>query len=177
MYSIRNVVLTAFFIAAGILLPLLFNGMGGLGRVFLPMQVPVLLAGYLLGPITGLAVGVLTPLLSTLLTGKPPLMPILPIVTVELAIYGVGAGLFYRRLHWGVWRTYLLTFALGRLATAGVVAVLATWFEVRLAPLTYLVTSIGVGLPGIALQCGLLPVLVRRLERLPLCQRQKQKCA
>ena len=65
-----------------------------MGEVFLPMHLPVLLAGFCLGPLFGGAVGILTPLASCLVTGMAmPAPAILPFMVVELAVYGAAAGL------------------------------------------------------------------------------------
>ena len=71
----RQLTVSGFFIALGLILPMLFHLAGGMGVVFLPMHLPVLLAGFFLGPRFGLLVGIITPLLSSLLTGMPPLLP------------------------------------------------------------------------------------------------------
>ena len=47
-------------VAAGIILPMMFHAVG-MGKVFLPMHIPVLLAGFMVGPIIGGLVGFLTP--------------------------------------------------------------------------------------------------------------------
>lgn len=41
----RNIVLSALFIALGIIIPILFHAVG-MGSVFLPMHIPVILAGF-----------------------------------------------------------------------------------------------------------------------------------
>ena len=55
------------FVAIAIVLPIFFH-MTGLGSTFLPMHIPVLIAGFIVGPVYGLAVGVVSPLLSGLIT-------------------------------------------------------------------------------------------------------------
>lgn len=44
----KNLVMSALFVALGILIPMIFHSMG-LGKAFLPMHIPVLLAGFILG--------------------------------------------------------------------------------------------------------------------------------
>ena len=88
--------LTMALVAAGIILPMMFHAVG-MGKVFLPMHIPVLLAGFIVGPVIGGLVGFLTPLLSAVLTGMPPLMPpIAQTMMIELAVYGAATGLVYR---------------------------------------------------------------------------------
>lgn len=79
---------SALLIAAGLILSLLLHTLGAADSIFLPMHILVLLAGFCLGPYCGLTVGLLTPALSSLLTGMPPLLPVLPLMLAELGVYG-----------------------------------------------------------------------------------------
>ena len=90
--QVKQMVLTALFIAIGVVLPQAFHAIPNAGSVMLPMHIPVLLAGLVCGPVFGLACGVLTPTLSSLITGMPP-MAYLPSMLCELAIYGLVSGL------------------------------------------------------------------------------------
>ena len=80
-------------------MPQLFHVMGavsglgtGLGETFLPMHLPILLVGLLAGPYAGLIAGALGPLASFALSGMPGVV-MLPFMMIELAIYGLSAGL------------------------------------------------------------------------------------
>lgn len=85
------------FLALGILFPLLFHLLPARsGEIFLPMHIPVILAGMVLGPALGAAVGALTPLLNTLVGSMPPPAR-LPFMMVELGVYALAAGLCYRK--------------------------------------------------------------------------------
>mgnify|MGYP000878502134 CR=1 FL=1 len=57
----RKVVLSGLFIAFGVLLPMIFHQFNMGGPAFLPMHIPVLIAGLFLGPTAGLLVGLVTP--------------------------------------------------------------------------------------------------------------------
>lgn len=87
---------TALLIALGVVLPIAFHFAGAMGSVFLPMHIPVLIAGLLLGGKAGLTVGVIAPALSSFFTGMPPVISILPLMIIELALYGVVSGYLYR---------------------------------------------------------------------------------
>ena len=60
----RNIVITGFCIALGLVLPMAFHAIPNAGSVMLPMHIPVLLCGLVTGPVTG-RVGVSSGLLST----------------------------------------------------------------------------------------------------------------
>ena len=133
-----------------------------MGAVFLPMHIPVLMAGLLLGPAVGGAVGVMTPLVSCLLTGMPPLFPTLPVMVVELAAYGTVCG--WLRPKAGQWLSLFAALVLGRLAAGGMIWLMAQWVQLPWPPQVYMALSLGKGVPGIALQIVLIPWLVKRLE-------------
>ena len=93
--EIHRLTYAAMFLALGILLPMAFHSIPNSGRIFLPMHIPALLAGFLLGPFYGLFVGAMSPLLSTFLTGMPALGS-MPGMVLEVGSYGLLSGFFYR---------------------------------------------------------------------------------
>lgn len=100
-YSQKTAV-SALLVALGVIIPYLTgHGIGVPGTVFLPMHPVAFLAGFLAGPFFGVAVGLLTPLASSLLTQMPPAFPMLPIMMGELATYGLISGLMTRLLFAG----------------------------------------------------------------------------
>lgn len=132
--------------------------MGINGKVFLPMHIPVLLAGFVLGARYGLFVGVLAPIINFLVSGMPP-VPYLYAMIFELAAYGLLAGWLSGRLNLLV--SLLLAMLGGR-----VIFGLAGWFILQKAPFLLIKGSIMTGLVGIAIQLVLVPVLVKALERI-----------
>lgn len=94
----KKMVLSALFLALGLLLPLLAGHMPQLGRALLPMHIPVLLCGFVCGWPWGLLVGLLTPLLNSVAFGMPPLFPTALSMAFELAAYGFFTGLLYKLL-------------------------------------------------------------------------------
>ena len=83
-------------IAIGIILPMVVHMSGINGAIFLPMHIPVLISGLILGSSLGLIVGIISPTLNHIITGMPPI-PILWIMLVELAVYGLVSGYLYRK--------------------------------------------------------------------------------
>ncbi|MHB8107101.1 MAG: ECF transporter S component [Candidatus Cryosericum sp.] len=167
-FPVRTLTTTGLLLALGLLLPLVFHSLFGAagGQMFLPLHYAVLLGGLLMGPVAGAFLGIVTPLLSTLLTGMPP-VAILPPMVIELVIYGLVAGLAHR--HWKLaplW-SLLLAMAGGRIALGLAVALLGPSIGLTAEPATYVWTSIVSGLPGIAVQVVVIPLLLvrGRLER------------
>lgn len=88
------------FIATTILLPIAAHMLGWPVFIALPMFWGVMLSGVVFGWKAGLLVGALSPGLNFLLTGMP-IAPLVPIMTVELAIYGALPSLLRDRLFRG----------------------------------------------------------------------------
>ncbi len=91
----RKLVLSALFIAIGLLLPFLTGQIREIGNKLLPMHIPVLLCGLVCGWQYGGAVGFIVPLLRSLLFGMPLLYPNAIAMAFELCAYGLIAGIVY----------------------------------------------------------------------------------
>ena len=92
----RQRVLAGLMGALAIALPQVFH-LVGLGSTFLPMHIPVLLAGFVVRPGLAATVGLLAPVVSMLVTGMPP-APMVPLLVAELAALGAAASLLHERL-------------------------------------------------------------------------------
>lgn len=98
MTNVKKSIYTAMCIALCYVLPLLFHWIPNAGSVFLPMHLPVFICGFICGWPYGLLCGVVGPVLSSILTGMPPII-ILPVMMIELATYGVVSGTMIRFIH------------------------------------------------------------------------------
>ncbi|HHX28438.1 MAG: ECF transporter S component [Bacillota bacterium] len=157
--------LTGLFTAMGIVLPMGFHAVG-MGRTFLPMHIPVLLAGIYVGWRSGLAVGVATPALSGLLTGMPPFVPPTAFaMMVELPVYGVLVALFYRRMRLHpAWAVTLAALA-GRVVYGLIgYSVFPLMGLPGVSPLYPVTAGLAASIPGVLLQIVLVPVIVIRLK-------------
>lgn len=156
--------------AASVALPQVFHLIGVLsatgaaaGTVFLPMHIPVLLAGLLAGPWVGLIAGLLSPILSFAISGMP-VLALLPAMTVELAVYGLVAGLMSKtKLPVAVQLTAAMIG--GRLARALAVLVSVNLIGGEGSVIGVWDATVA-GLPGIALQLVIIPLLIYRLKGL-----------
>lgn len=98
MKNTKKLVLSALFMALGIILPFFTGQIPQVGSMLLPMHIPVLLCGFICGWQFGLAVGAITPLLRSALFGMPPMMPTATAMAFELAVYGLMTGILYNKL-------------------------------------------------------------------------------
>ena len=162
----NKLVLTSLFIACGLLLPIAFHSFGMGGRTFLPMHLPVFMGGMLLGWLPGLIIGALTPVLSCFLTGMPPLIPSLPMMFVELALFGLVSGYLYHDKRKNIYFALLSAMVIGRLGAAFVLMLFSDILGIKLHPLTYVAATFMTGLAGVVFQIVFIPILVKRLENI-----------
>ena len=166
MSNVKKMVFTAVCAALCVVLPMAFHTVQNAGQIFLPMHIPVLLCGLICGWPYGLVCGLLGPVLSSAITSMPP-APVLPSMTVELAVYGLITGLMMKYVRTGK-ATADLYISLGTAMVAGrVVAGLAksVIFAPGTAPFAWVTTSLVAGIPGIVIQLVLIPLLVLALTK------------
>lgn len=166
--SIRRLTLSAMLAAVGLLLPFVTAQLRPLGNMLCPMHFPVFVCGMFCGPLWGLAVGAIVPLLRSALFGMPPLMPGAAAMAFELAAYGLFSGLLRARLPKTTPMLYVtlgVSMVLGRIVWGcaslffyGFAAQSFTWQ-------IFLTNGFLNAIPGIALQLLLIPPVVRALER------------
>ena len=112
--SAQFISLTGLLLATGVIFPFIFHQFGIAGRIFLPMHIPVFMAGLILGPWSGLLVGALSPGLSAMMTGMPPAALAIP-MTPELAAYGLVSGLLFRGTRTSLYISLLGAMIVGRI--------------------------------------------------------------
>ncbi len=168
--NVRKMVTTALLMAVGVVLPVSLHMVPSAGSVLLPMHIPVLLCGLLCGPLWGLACGLLTPVLSCLFTGMPPLA-YLPGMVCELAVYGLAGGLLMRYVNThsrvaDIYISLLGAMLAGRVVFGVLNAVIFVAGAYSLQ--VWVVAAFVTALPGIVIQLVLLPAIVLALQKAKL---------
>lgn len=134
------------------------------GMKWLPMYLPVLIGGCVLGWKWGLGVGVLSPLFSFAVTsyaGEPmPAAARLPFMIAELAVFAAVSGAFSKKItenRWIAFPAVLLAQVAGRAAFL----LLAAVFQ-SVAPFTVpaVWSQIQAGLLGLVVQAVIVPLIV-----------------
>ena len=163
----KNLVLSALFVALGIVLPSVTMQIPEIGNMLLPMHIPVILCGFICGGPYGFLVGLILPLLRSTLVGMPVMMPGAVAMAPELATYGLVSGFLYQKLktqRFGIYITLVTAMITGRIvwgiASTLVFSLLGNMFTWKLYVMNGFVNAI----PGIVLQLILIPVLVKRLR-------------
>lgn len=138
------------------------SGMGtSLGEILLPMHLPIILMGLLVGPYAAGTAGLLSPLVSFALTGMPTSV-MLPFMMIELCVYGICAGLL-RNVKLPVIAKVLIAQITGRAIRAAAIYIGFYAFNTAVQPAVIL-TSITAGLFGIILQLVIIPLAAYRLK-------------
>lgn len=161
LISAENV-LAAVFLILALVFPVLFHVVH-LGSTFLPMFFPIALGGFFLSPVSAGSVGFLAPLISSLLTGMPPLYPpVAPLMALEGLILALSISWTYRTFKWNQYVSLALGIALQRVVMVVVILGIAPLF--RLPGEIFSVAMLVTGIPGIILQLVAIPPLVTILE-------------
>ncbi|MGI6604999.1 MAG: ECF transporter S component [bacterium] len=162
----RSLAVAGLLVAMAVTLPLAAHVIKVGGPVLLPMHIPIFLAGLLLSPGLAVLVGVLSPIVSFLLTGMPPLSPpMLPLMVVELATYALALSLLTRHGITNIWVSLPVTMVLGRVSLGLAAAVIGPLFNFHVNPVIYVYGAFIQGLPGLALQLISIPLVAAYLKR------------
>jgi len=158
----KDLLLGGLFLALAIALPVLFHALG-LGKAFLPMFFPIIISGFFLSLPAALAVGLLSPLTSALLTGMPPFYPPIAFIMMLEGFFLAGLPvLLYQRFKISLWPTLITTILVDRLLLLGSVLVVAKWLD--LPEKIWGAASLIEGIPGVLLILLLVPPLVKKMN-------------
>ena len=165
----KKLVLSALFMAIGMILPLFTGQVPQIGSMLLPMHIPVLLCGLICGWEYGAAVGFILPLFRCAVFGVPVLFPMAVSMAFELMTYGFVAGFVYKRSKWqcilSLYRSLVIAMLSGR-AVWGIVQFLL--LSVKNEPFTlemFLAGAFINAVPGIIVQLILIPAIMTALNK------------
>lgn len=156
----KELVLSGLLLASGIIIPMVFHVFGMTGPIALPMHIPVLIGGFLLPPQLALALGIITPITSGLLTGMPVMFPMGIIMAFELGTYGLTASLARQKFNLPIIPSLIISMIAGRIAAGLTVAGLVELFGVKMNPVMFVKGAVVTGLPGIIIQLLFIPALI-----------------
>lgn len=169
MNKVKKLAVTAMLFAVGIVLPFLIGQIPTIGRMLLPMHIPVLLCGFIVGWQYGAAIGFLLPIVRGLLFGMPPIYPTAIAMAFEMAMYGFVSGFLYSHAKWQCTKMLYISLITAMLAGRAVWALA----EVILLGIggnafTWKMFISGAflnAIPGIIVQLVLIPVIMVALKR------------
>lgn len=158
--TVKAILGTITLIVVGVLLPEFFHMIGGsgMGMKFLPMHIPVLIAGLLFGSISGVCTASGALFLNFFLTGMPTAEK-LPFMFVELVTYGVVCGFLHKK-KCNIYVSVIGGLVAGRLANAVALVVASNLIGLQVSGVASVWQSLLTGIPGIITQLIAIPVIV-----------------
>ena len=168
MNSTKKLVISALLLALALVLPFLTGQIPEVGNMLLPMHLPVLLAGFVVGGPSAMAVGAVAPLLRSIIWGMPPLFPKAIGMAFELAAYGLVSGTVYsmsRKDSKSVFAALIAAMIAGRIVwgvvTFALYGIMGNTFTIAI----FMAEAFFNAVPGIIVQLILIPVLVAALKK------------
>lgn len=169
--NVKKIAMGGLLIAFAILIPQAFHlsGIPKSGQIFLPMHIPVLIGGFVLGPLFGAIVGLVSPIISTMITGMPD-MSRLPFMMLELCSYALAAGVMYnalgfRKRKFGAYISLVTAMIAGRLVYALSLLTASQLLGIECGGIMAAVNATVSGIIGIAIQLVFIPPVIYALER------------
>ena len=171
--NVRNMVLAALALALCLVLPFLTGQIPEIGSALSPMHIPVLLCGFICGPLYGGIVGFIAPILRNLIFGMPPFPMNVP-MAFELLTYGIISGIMYKLMPKKPISVYIsllvamlagrVIWGIGRLILAGVQG---STFSMSM----FMAGAFIEAVPGIICHIVLIPIIVIALEKAGLMRK------
>lgn len=168
----------AIFFALAYSMPFLTGQIPEIGAMLCPMHLPVLLCGFICGPVWGSVVGFTVPVFHSLTLGMPYLFPNAFCMAFELAAYGAVTGFMHKRLprrRYCIYLSLLAAMIIGRLVWGTVMYVCVGLNGGSFTFAAFLAGAVTNAIPGIAFQIVLVPVLVMLLERIEYSGKESVK--
>ncbi len=162
--NLLNLVLSAMFLALGIVLPFLTGQIKEIGNMLLPMHIPVMLCGLICSPQYGLIIGAITPILRSSLFGMPVMFPSAIGMAFELSTYGFVIGYLFKNTKWkcikSLYRCMLISMVSGRVVWGIVQCFLLGLGDNGFTMTAFISSSFLKAIPGIILQLVLIPAVM-----------------
>lgn len=169
---IRNMTLSAMFLAIGMLLPFLTGQLQQIGNMLLPMHLPVFLCALICGWKYGVPMAFILPIFRSLVFGMPPIFPTAISMAFELATYAFAAGFLYEKSRWqcvkALYRCIIAAMIAGRAVWGVVQAVLLGASGNALTFKAFMTSAFINAWPGIILQLVFIPAVMVALDRAKL---------
>jgi len=159
----KNILMMAVFIVSGVVLPFL-AGLAGIEQHLLTMQAVIVLAGFLFPLNMSIFCATLIPILCWLLLGYPSFFFSLPVSVCQMIAIVSFINMVHVSLGMGPFRSLLISLALGWLVYFSAASILSWITDDFSAPASSF-SIIEEGWPGLAIQIILIPLLIRKLER------------
>ena len=167
MKQTKRITVMAMLLALGLVLPYAFHGIPKGGMLFSPLHMPSLIGGLLLGSVEGAVVGVLCPVLNSMITGMPQGNTLVA-MCFELPVYAIVTGIMMRVLKnqkdgIKIYASLIIAMLLGRVAGGIVQAFILGFnnYSLQMWATAYFVSTF----PGIVMHLLVIPPVCMALKK------------
>lgn len=169
MNNVKKLAVTAMLFAVGMVLPFFIGQIPAIGKMLLPMHIPVLLCGFIVGWQYGALIGFLLPIVRGLVFGMPPMYPNAVAMAFEMAAYGFVSGYLYSHARWQCTKMLYISLVTAMLA-GRIVWAFAEVILLGIGGNTFTWEMFATGaflnaIPGIIVQLVLIPLIMVALRR------------
>lgn len=179
--SVKNMTLTAMFLAIGMILPFFTGQIPQIGSMLLPMHLPVFLCALICGWKYGAVMAFILPLFRSAIFTMPPMYPVAVAMAFELATYALVAGLLYERSRWqcvkALYKCIIIAMLAGRAVWGVAMLILLGIKGNQFTFQAFLSGAFINAIPGIVIQLILIPVIMVALDRAKLVPFRREKNA
>ena len=164
----KKITQSAVLLAVGMILPVFTAQIKEIGDTLLPMHIPVMLCGFICGTQYGFVVGLIMPILRSVMFSMPPLYPNAIWMALELATYGFVTGILYKRVKKPK-TGYLYICLMSAMISGRIIWGIAKTVLLGVAGKTFTIHAFITGglldaIPGIVIQLVLIPIIMRVYE-------------
>ncbi len=160
--------MSAMFIALAFVLPFFTMQINEIGDMLCPMHIPAILCGFICGAPWGLAVGVISPILRSLVMTMPVMFPTAIAMAFEIGTYGLVAGLLYKALpkkKQYIYVSLVGAMIIGRIVW-GIARIVMLGFDfTKFGWAAFWAGAVGNAIPGIIVQIIPIPVIIMVLQK------------
>ena len=165
----KKLILSALFLALGFVLPMLTGQIPVIGKILLPMHIPVLLCSLICDWKYGATIGFILPISRSVLFSVPVMYPTAIAVAFEMATYGLIAGIIFAQFKKknlvSIYASMLPAMILGRTVRCVAEIILLNLKDNPFIWKTFATTTILNSTPGIILQLILIPAVILALKK------------
>ncbi len=159
----KNFIITLVLCGMGVILPFI-SGRFGLEPVLLTMQIPVLIAGFVLPMNWAVTCAILTPVLNGIVLGTPTIYPVLPIMLCQLIALAASCNMLRGMTSLKIYPILLFSILLGWVLFFCAASIIS-WILDDVNAFSYTSEVLMLGWPGIILQIAVVPPIVDIFDR------------
>lgn len=167
--TLIKIILSALFLTLAYVMPFLTGQIPEIGAMLCPLHIPVILCGFICGWKYGLVVGLIAPVLRSIVLGMPPLFPTGLCMSLELASYGVISGIAFRMLPKKTFYIYvslIIAMMFGRIIWGTSMFFCYGLNFSKFGLINFWTGAFVNALPGIIVQIVLIPIIIIVYKRL-----------